>query len=126
MTRAQFLGRIVGLTFLLFAFGASAASPLTEKEKIERLIAKVEALDAKFIRNGSDYDAKTAAKFLRGKWDSEEDKIKTAGDFITHAGSISSSSGKPYLIRFKDGTEKKCGDFLTEELAKLNAPQAPK
>src|SRR5687768_16880427 len=93
-----------------------------EKQKIEALIAKVEALeDARFIRNGSDYDAKTAAKFLRGKWGANEDEIKTAQDFIAKAGTASGTSGKPYLIRLKDGREIPCAEYLKGELAKLEA-----
>src|SRR5688572_23184393 len=124
MNRAHFLRRFVALALLslVSCHAAPPTAPASEKEKIEQLIAKVESLDAKFFRNDSEYDAKSAAKFLRGKWNRDEDKIKTASDFITIVGSKSSTSGKPYMIRFKDGTEKKCGDFLTEELAKFNAP----
>src|SRR5206468_8030338 len=80
----------------------AAEKPLTEREKIEALIKNVENLkDATFIRNDSSYDAKMAARFLRGKWQAQEKKIKTAADFIDKAGSVSSTSGKPYVIRFK-------------------------
>jgi hypothetical protein len=99
-----------------------AATPPAEKQKIEALIAKVEGLqDARFIRNGTDYDAKNAAKFLRGKWSANEKEISTAKDFIAKAGTASSTSGKPYLIRFKDGRETACADYLKAELAKLES-----
>jgi hypothetical protein len=101
------------------AHDRAPAEKLTEKEKIEALIKHVEDLkDAVFVRNGSDYDAKTAAKFLRGKWDKEPD-VKTAKDFIAKVASVSSTSGKAYLIRFKDGKEVKAGEYLTGELEKL-------
>jgi hypothetical protein len=106
----------------------SAEKALTEKEKIEALIKNIEQLkDAAFIRNGSDYDAKTAARFLRSKWQKQEKEIKTASDFIEKAGSVSTTSGKPYLIRFKNGREVKCGDYLKAELRKLVVivPDAP-
>jgi hypothetical protein len=96
---------------------------LTEKAKIEALIAHIEALkDASFVRNGSDANAKTAAKFLRGKWQANDKDIKTAADFIAKAASVSSTTGKPYLIRFKDGTETRCGDYLSTHLKKLESP----
>src|SRR4051794_25971203 len=77
----------------------SAEKALTENEKIETLIKNVEQLkDATFVRNGSDYDGKTAARFLRGKWQKQESEIKTAMDFINKAASVSSTSGKPYVI----------------------------
>src|SRR5262245_57771463 len=97
--------------------GESAA---TEKEKIEALIKHIEGLkDATFVRNDSDYGAKTAARFLRGKWQAHEKEIKTAMDFIEKAASVSSTSGKPYVIRFKDAREVKCGEYLRDQLKKL-------
>jgi hypothetical protein len=105
----------------------AAEKPLSEKEKIEALITHIENLqDATFVRNGSSYNAKTAGRFLRGKWDSKDKEIHTATDFIEKAASISSTSGKPYIIRFKDGHEANCGDFLREELKKLETTQQEK
>lgn len=96
------------------------AQPLSETQKIEVLIHTVESLkDATFIRNGDSYDCKKAAEHMRKKWEWKKSDIKTAHDFIRIAASSSSQSGKPYLIRFKDGKETKSGDFLEGELAKL-------
>jgi hypothetical protein len=98
----------------------AAEKPLTEKEKIQALIKALENLkDATFIRNDSDYDAKAAARFLRGKWQAQEKEIKTAMDFIDKVASVSSTSGKPYVIRFKGAREVTCGEYLKEELKKL-------
>jgi hypothetical protein len=107
------------IAVVLFAL-LGQAHAATEKEKIELLIHGIEGLkDATFIRNGSEYDAATAAKFLRKKWEAHAKQITTAHDFIEKAASISSTSGKPYLIRFKDGHEVKCGEYLAGELKKL-------
>ena len=96
---------------------------LSEKEKIEQLIQRVENLqDAKFVRNGKEYDAKTAGKFLKGKWDANTAKIKTAQDFIEVAATKSSTSGKPYLIRYADGKEIPSAEFLTAELKAIESP----
>ena len=97
-----------------------------EKAKIEALISHLETLkDATFIRNGSDYDAKTAAKFLRRKWQSNEKEIMTAAEFITKVATGSSSSGKPYLIR-RNGVETPCADYLTAQLKRLTAGEPGK
>jgi hypothetical protein len=94
--------------------------PATENQKIEALIKHVEGMkDARFVRNDQAYDAKTAAQFLRAKWNASEGEVKTAKDFIEKVASISSTTGKPYLIRSKDGKEMKSGDFLLAELKKL-------
>ena len=117
------LAAIVTLVLSSLVLGRAAVAddlPAAEKQKIEALLKHVEGLkDAKFVRNDSEYDAKTAAKFLRGKWDSNESKIKSAKDFIEKAASVSSTSGKPYLIRFKDGKDVKTGDYLSEQLKNL-------
>ena len=107
----------------------AADKPLTEKGKIEALIKHLENLkDATFIRNDSNYEAKTAARFLRGKWQAQEKEIKTAMEFIENVASVSSTSGKPYVIRFKDAREVKCGEYLRDELKKLEKekPGKPK
>ncbi len=91
-----------------------------EKQKIEALIKQVGDLkDAQFIRNGSAYEPSTAVWFLRGKWDDNSSAVKSARDFIDKVASISGTSGKPYLIRFKDGKEIKSSEFLLAELKKI-------
>jgi Family of unknown function (DUF5329) len=119
---------IATLSWLLFLAGVippfvrSQAVPPVEKEKIESLIKHVAELkDAEFVRNGTAYNAVTAATFLRRKWESHQSDVKTARDFIDKVGSFSGTSGKPYLIRFKDGTEIQSQDFL---LRKLNGIEA--
>ena len=116
------VGRLL-LWFVVLLPLRAGEVPQGEKAKIEALIARIEKLDgAVFIRNGSDYDAKTAAKFLRGKWGRNESEIATAADFIAKAATGSSTSGKPYLIRFKDGVQTECGVFLSSELKKMETP----
>jgi hypothetical protein len=131
MTRQRIAGVALALALLLLAPPPAPAradeKPATEKQKIEALIKHVEGLkDAKFIRNGSEYDAKSAARFLRGKWESNESKIKTAKDFIEKAASVSSTTGKAYEIRLKDGKKMKSGEYLLAELKKLEKSSGDK
>lgn len=110
-----------------FALTSSALSmvqaqtlPNSEKQKIEILIQQVANLkDAKFVRNGSAYSADSAAYFLRRKWEANESEVKTARDFIDKVASFSGTSGKPYLIRLKDGAEIRSRDFLLAQLKRL-------
>ncbi len=111
---------------LLLSFGFACAptvgqeKAITEKEKIEKLIKSVEAMkDATFVRNDQEYSAANAARFLRGKWDTNARDIKTAADFIDKVGTASGSTGKAYLIRSKDGRETKSRDYLQAELKKI-------
>ena len=76
------------LIFALVLVGADLSSvvraqdlPNSEKQKIETLIKQVASLkDAKFVRNGSTYNADSAAIFLRRKWRANESEVRTAQD----------------------------------------------
>jgi hypothetical protein len=45
--------------------------------------------------------------------------VKSAEDFLLHVASASSTTGRPYPIRFRDGREVPCGDYLRAELQRL-------
>ena len=113
---------IILLLFVLAApsFVHAQSLPAAEKQKIEALIDQVGALkEAKFVRNGWTYEPSTAVRFLRGKWNYNSTEVKSARDFIDKVASMSGTSGKPYLIRFKDGKEIKSSEFLFAELKKI-------
>ena len=97
------------------------SSPV-EARKIEQLIVAVEQLgNAKFIRNGSAYDAKKAADHLRLKLREAGDRVASAEDFIVLCGSRSSVSGKPYEIVFDDGKRMTSEAFLRAKLKELQS-----
>jgi hypothetical protein len=107
-------------SFVASSFVVAKDAEMTEPAKIEALIYYVENLpDVTFIRNGSDYDAKSAAKFLRAKVKAHGDDAKTATDFIAKLATGSSTTGKPYMLRYKDGSEKPCAEVLTAQLKAL-------
>jgi hypothetical protein len=115
---------IILLLFVLAApsFVHARSLPAAEKQKIEALINQVGALkEAKFVRNGWTYEPSTAVRFLRDKWDANSADVKSARDFIDKVASMSGTSGKSYLIRFKDGKEIKCSEFLLAELKKIES-----
>jgi hypothetical protein len=119
--RSQLILVLVTLWASLFPLQAGEKE---EKEKITALISHVEGLKgASFIRNGKTYDSKTAGEFLRRKWEAKSTEIKSAAGFIETVASVSSTSGQPYLIRFGDGKETKCGDYLKHRLAELEKPR---
>ena len=102
----------------------SATPLLTEDQKIEALIQAVRQLtEAKFVRNGTEYDGDSAANHMRNKWNLSKSKIQTARDFIKQAASESSVSGKPYLIRFADGREVTSAEYLTGVLVQIESVQ---
>lgn len=115
-------GMFACLSMLLMPVAHAAEKKPTETAKITALIDHIESLkDAKFIRNGSEYTARNAAKFLRGKWDANKMEIKTARDFIDKAATKSSTTGKPYLIRLNGAADTPCANYLTAHLKKIEA-----
>ena len=120
-------GYLVSLLVSALVLAASltwAAPPSAEIKKIEMLIEQVRDLkDAEFVRNGSSYNSRHAATFLRRKWQANDSSVQTARDFIDKVASESGTSGKPYLIRFNDGKEIQSREFLLVRLQNLeNAP----
>jgi hypothetical protein len=111
---------IILIVFLSFLVVYSYASDLSENDKINYLIASVEAMQgATFIRNGRGYSAKAASNHLRLKLRTMGDRIKTAKDFIELCASKSSMTGEPYLIRLADGSIIKSELFFNEKLRAL-------
>jgi hypothetical protein len=111
---------VVPLLLFIIPFANGASAPAGESQKIELLIHDVRDLkDVTFIRNGSAYNSKSAAIFLRRKWQANQSDVRTAHDFIDKVASFSGTSGKPYLIRFKDGKEIHSREFLLARLKTL-------
>ena len=116
------MGRaLAAVAVLILAIGAAAAdgTPAAEARKIQALLEHVRGLDAAFVRNDTVHDAKAAAEFLRRKWKANEADVRTANDFIDKVASKSSTSGKPYVIRFKDGREVQSAEHLRARLVEI-------
>jgi hypothetical protein len=101
---------------LLPATIASGLDPQTKAE-IDELISFVRTSDVRLIRNGREYPAIEGADHLRDKLDRAGDRVKTTDDFITGIASKSYLSGRPYLVKFADGSTQPTGDWLRAHLA---------
>lgn len=94
----------------------SYAQDSVESAKIQYLIKSVECLQGvKFIRNGSEYDSAKAAEHMRYKLGKAGDRVKTAEDFIGLC-SRSYLTGKPYIMRFRDGKTITVETFFRQRL----------
>lgn len=98
------------------------ARPLTESEKIEKLIEAVRESGHTFIRNGQEHGSSEAADHLSMKLEKAGDRVRTAEEFIAGIASRSSMTGKPYMLRTGDGTEYRTRDWLLSHLRELNKP----
>lgn len=113
------------MALLCLTASGNAPAQGREEAQIRFLIAAVETLEgAQFIRNGRAHDARAAADHLRLKLANAGDRVKTAEDFIRLCASRSSISGKPYLIRFGDGTTVEAERFFRDRL-KAFTPDKP-
>ena len=100
----------------------AAGSDAVQQREIEYLIDSIATLhDARFIRNGTEYDALQAADHLRLKRRSAGSRVASAEDFILYCATGSSTSGQKYRIRFADGRDIEAAVFLRERLAAYRA-----
>lgn len=98
-------------------------SPAAHRE-IAQLLERIETSNCSFNRNGSWYGAQDARKHLQRKLDYmvERKMLGSADEFIAHAATGSSMSGKPYLIRCGSGEATPSADWLRAELRRMRAP----
>jgi hypothetical protein len=116
---------VVVLASMVLASGASAESPapVTESARIDALIRAVEGRsDLQFLRNDVAYSSREAGLHLRTKLAFAGSQIKTVEDFIDHIGTGSSTTGRPYLVRFIDGKLIPSAEFLRGELKRISQP----
>jgi len=107
-------------------FAATLMPPLSDAEKIQALIHTVEARkDLQFIRLDTAHSSREAANVLRIKLAFAGDRVKTVDDFIDHV-ATATQSGKPYYVRYPDGTEVTSAEFLRQELKRIEHPPAAK
>ncbi len=96
------------LIFMVFTFISSPtwSKAMSEEDKIQTLLKRIEESKYIFIRNGREYSAKKARKHLEAKYIRVKRRIKTANDFIEQLATKSSLSGKPYLMKNPENGKK--------------------
>ena len=116
---------LLALLGLLAGMAPAAANPADDRE-IGFLISSVQSLQgASFLRNGSSYDAASAADHLRLKLRNAGSHVRSAEDFIRLCASTSSMSGKPYEIRFADGHTVTTEVYLKGRLGEYRLAHGP-
>ncbi len=111
---------------LVFVAAAHAVPTPAAKAEIEYLLSAVASSDCRFYRNGTWYDAKSAAAHLRGKYESLAAKGLIGGtdDFIDRAATKSSLSGRDYAIKCEGIAEMSSRQWLTDLLVAYRAAHA--
>ena len=96
------LRALIFASALMFGSLAWAGTPSAAAQaEIAQLLAYLRTSGCEFQRNGTWYSATDAAAHLENKnqYLVKHSQIGSAEDFIEKAGSKSSMSGKPYLVR---------------------------
>ena len=93
------------------------AGNLREKSAtINHLLQFVETSRCTFLRNGVEYNSKSAVNHIKQKYDYFKNQIRTAEDFVALAATKSELSGRPYFVRCENGKEMPTATWLREEL----------
>ncbi len=87
------------LVVLIFISSVTWSETMSEEEKIQTLLNRIEESKYIFIRNDKEYSAQKAREHLEMKYNRMKKRIKTANDFIDRLATKSSLSGKPYLMK---------------------------
>jgi hypothetical protein len=113
------------LFLILLAPGLHAQPDAVAKQEIEHLISRLGASGCQFNRNGTWHASSAAEDHLRRKYDALLGKnlVSTAETFIERAGTQSSTSGKPYLVKCGDASPIESAAWLTAELARYRTSQ---
>lgn len=110
--------KVLCALFLVGLLSVPAFGQDIEQRKIDYLMAAIADLqEARFLRNGSEFDAQRAAEHLRYKLQHGCAKELTAESFIAHCATGSSITGTPYRIRFVNGRTVEVAAFLRDRLA---------
>jgi hypothetical protein len=119
--------RLAGMAIALVLMASAHAAPSpAAKAEIDYLLSSIASSDCRFYRNGTWYDAKSAAAHLRYKYEimSAKDLIHDADDFIDKAATKSSLSGSEYAIKCEGVAQVSSRQWLTGLLASYRASQA--
>ena len=92
-----------------------------ERDRIAVLLARMEAAELVFIRNGERYTQQEAAEHLRRKYEAERANIPNVERFIEDIASRSSTTGKPYLVELPDGQTIRAATWLRDEVKEPDA-----
>lgn len=97
--------------------------PAEEFNQIERLLARIEASQVTFLREGKAYTGKEATAHLRQKLALAGANVKTLSQFIDQVASRSSTTGRRYEIKLSDGSIVPAKQWLEREALRRDEPK---
>jgi len=114
------------LLITLTSMAAAAPMPPAARAEVDSLLTRLQTSGCQFNRNGSWHAGADARGHLLKKLDYLEGKglVTTAEQFIAQAASVSSVSGKPYLVRCAGQAPVESAKWLAVELQQVRAARA--
>ena len=100
---------------------ASAQLSKEDRQLIETLLERLKGKDMKFVREGVMYDAKMAAWYMKLKWQTNSDKVKSLEDFVALESTGGEHGEIKYYVEFPDGSRKEAREVLEASVKKLRA-----
>ena len=102
---------------LSFMFHATGYASVNKSSEIQYLLSYIETSHCTFVRNGSSHDAINARAHIEKKYNYLRSRISSTEEFIRHAATKSSISGKYYKV-ICSGKDYLVGQWLNKELIK--------
>jgi hypothetical protein len=114
------------LIVIFCAAGNAASLSPAARAEIDALLARLEASSCMFNRNGTWYPATEAKSHLLRKLKYLEDRgaVGSTEQFIELAGSSSSATGKPYLVKCGSGAMIESRTWLQSQLQIIRSGRA--
>ena len=120
---------IIVLSLVLLAAAAFADRAMEGAKlaaTINYLFSFVANSECSFIRNDKTYTPQEAVSHMKRKYAHFKDDIKSPEDFIRLSASKSLISGRPYMVKPRDGQMMKSETWLLEALKKYRQEQSGK
>jgi hypothetical protein len=120
----RILPAVLFATASALASAAPTAAPV--RAEIDALLARLEASNCQFHRNGSWHGAADASKHLLRKLEYIERRgtIQSTEQFIELAAARSSASGRAYLVKCGSEPPVESQAWLTRQLGTIRAPSS--
>ncbi|MBC3874700.1 YfeK family protein [Undibacterium flavidum] len=109
--------------FLVTNISSAGQAPQSTRAEIDALFKQLQVSGCQFNRNGTWYSGTEAQSHLTKKLEYFENKnmIKSTEDFIMHAASTSSTSGKAYQVKCGNSPATESKVWLLDQLKVLRS-----
>ena len=121
------LKSFIAVVLTAFSLTAWSAEPSpSAKLEIEQLLTRLAASGCQFQRNGAWHDAAEARAHLEKKYQYllRKQLVSSSEDFISLAGTKSSTSGKPYAVKCGAQKQVPSATWLAAQLKEVRAAKS--